>query len=81
MKTMTVKLPDELAVRLEMRARRLGLSKSALVRGCVERDLRAGEAVEEAPSAYELMQGGSGLIDSGHSDLATNPDHMEGFGR
>lgn len=81
MKTMTVKLPDELVVQLEMRARRLGLSKSALVRECVKRDLQASEAVEEAPSAYLLMLGGCGLIDSGHSDLATNPDHMGGVGR
>jgi hypothetical protein len=32
-------------------------------------------------SAYELMKDGCGIVDSGIGDLATNPDHMEGFGR
>lgn len=82
MKTMTVKLPDELAVRLEKRARRLGVSKSALLRGSLERDL-GGEkgVVEEEPSAYDLMKDGCGCVDSGVTDLATNPKHMERFGR
>lgn len=82
MKTITVKLPDELALRLEMRARRLGVSKSALLRESLERDL-AGKngAVEEEPSAYDLMKDGFGCVSSGIGDLATNPRHMEGFGR
>lgn len=82
MKTMTVKLPDELAVRLEKRAKRLGVSKSALLRQSLERDL-AGKngAAEEEPSAYDLMKDGCGCVDSGVTDLATNPKHMEGFGR
>lgn len=81
MKTMTVKLPDELAVRLEKRARRLGVSKSALVRESVERELKETQAVEEDPSAYDLMKDGFGCVKSGIGDLSTNPKHMEGFGR
>jgi predicted DNA-binding protein len=81
MKTMTVKLPDELAVRLEKRARRLGISKSALVREWVERDLKETHAIEEEPSAYEVMKKGFGCVKSGIGDLSTNPKHMEGFGR
>jgi len=80
MKTMTVKLPDELAVRLELKARRLGVSKSALVRESVERAVVGDTSVEEAPSAYDLMKGGCGCVDSGNRDLATNPRYMEGFG-
>lgn len=81
MKTMTVKLPDELAVRLEKRAKRLGVSKSALLRESLERDLGKDAVVEEEPSAYDLMKDGFGCVDSGIGDLATNPKHMEGFGR
>ena len=38
-------------------------------------------APEPGSSAYELMKDGCGIVDSGIGDLATNPDHMEGFGR
>lgn len=81
MKTMTMKLPDELAVRLEKRARRLGMSKSALVREWVERELKKAYAVEEEPSAYDVMKEGFGCVKSGIGDLSTNPKHMKGFGR
>lgn len=82
MKTLTVKLPEELAVRLQQRASRLGVSKSALVRQSVEDSLSGPSSlVEEEPSAYALMKDGCGCVDSGVSDLATNPKHMEGFGR
>lgn len=81
MKTLTVKLPDDLGVRLEKRARRRGVSKSAIVRESIERELERGAQGEEEPSAYDLMKEGIGCIDSGVSDLATNPRHMEGFGR
>lgn len=33
------------------------------------------------PSLHDLMKDGCGIVDSGFSDLATNPKHMEGFGR
>lgn len=33
------------------------------------------------PTAYELMQDGCGIVDSGTGDLATNPEHLRGFGR
>jgi len=81
MKTITVKLPDELALRLEKRAKRLGKSKSALVRESVERELTPDGLIEEEPSMYALTQEDCGCIDSGVNDLATNPKHMEGFGR
>jgi len=81
MKTMTLKLPDDVAVRLEKRAKRLGVSKSAIVRDSIERELREQPVVEEKPSAYDLMKDGCGCVDSGLTDLATNPEHMEGFGR
>lgn len=82
MKTLTVKLPDELALRLAKRAKRLGVSKSALLRESLEREFQGeNSAVEEEPSAYDLMKDGFGCVDSGIGDLSTNPKHMEGFGR
>ena len=82
MKTVTVKLSDELAVRLEKRAKRRGVSKSALLRESLEHELAGRNgAVEEEPSAYDLMKDGFGCVDSGIGDLSTNPKHMEGFGR
>jgi len=82
MKTTTVKLPDELALRLEERARRSGMSKSKLIRDWIEAGFRASdEKQEEELSAYDLMKDGCGCVDSGVTDLATNPKHMEGFGR
>jgi Ribbon-helix-helix protein, copG family len=41
-KALTIKMPDELAARLEKRARRFGLSQSAIVRASLERELRRG---------------------------------------
>jgi hypothetical protein len=82
MKTMTVKLPEELAVRLEKRAKRLGVSKSAVLRKSLERDLAEHQgAVEEAPSMYDLTRDDCGCVDSGVTDLATNPKYMEGCGQ
>jgi hypothetical protein len=38
-------------------------------------------AAKEAPSAYETLKDARGCVDSGVSDLASNPKHMKGFGR
>ena len=81
MKTLTVKLPIELAVRLEKRAKRLGRSKSALAREAIEQELKRDPVVEEEPSMYDLIKEDLGCMDSGLGDLSTNPKHMEGFGR
>lgn len=81
MKTMTLKLSDEVAARLEKRAQRLGVSKSKIVRESIERALREQPTVEEEPSAYEVMKDGCGCVNSGVPDLATHPKHLEGFGR
>ena len=33
-----------------------------------------------APTAYDLLRDGVGIVESGVADLATNPKHLEGFG-
>lgn len=82
MKTLTIKLPDELARRLERRARLRGQSKSTLARDALARELGddSDESVEETKSAYGAMKDGLGCVETGASDLSTNPKHMEGFG-
>jgi len=80
MKTITIKVPEELDARLTKRAKRRGVSKSEIAREALARELKT-ESVDEEPSAYDVMKGGCGIVDSGITDLATNPKHMEGFGR
>ena len=81
MKTLTLRVPDELAVRLEKRAKRIGVSKSALVRKSIEREFERHDSVAEEASAYDLMKDGFGCVKSGIGDLSTNPKHLEGIGR
>ncbi|MGC9450834.1 MAG: ribbon-helix-helix protein, CopG family [Oceanipulchritudo sp.] len=81
MKTLTIKVPEELAIRIEKRARRLGITKSALIRQSIEEEMRGKASVEEAPTAYDLMRRDLGCIESGTGDLSSNPDHLKGFGK
>jgi hypothetical protein len=66
---------SELAFRLG----RLGISKSALVRETIEREMRNGGALEEIPSIYDLAREDCGCFDNGLTDLATNPKYMDDF--
>ena len=78
----TIEIPDELYRKVK--------AKSAL-EGRPVREVAIAlfrSWVNEQPAApgpgsstYELMKDGCGIVDSGIGDLATNPDHMEGFGR
>lgn len=82
MKTLTIKVPDELARRLEKNAKLRGLSKSEVAREALARELAddSDKAVGEFRSAYGAMKEGVGCVETGVSDLSTNPKHMEGFG-
>ncbi|MCZ6672573.1 MAG: ribbon-helix-helix domain-containing protein [Verrucomicrobia bacterium] len=83
MKTITIKVPEELDARLAMRAKRRGVSKSEVAREAFVQLLgdKSQESVEEEPSAYDILKDDLGCIDSGIGDLSTNPKHMEGFGK
>jgi hypothetical protein len=82
MKT-SFQLPDDLYRRVK--------AKSALegkaVREVTIELYRAwlGEAPHAGPerevSAWDVMKKFCGIVDGGPGDLATNPKHMEGFGR
>lgn len=76
MKTLTVKLPEPLAMWLSRRAKELGRPQSEIVRDALERS-RSG-----APSAscHDLMIDVCGSVD-GPKDLSINPKYLDGFGK
>ena len=86
----TLDLPESLFRRLKSRAALEGLPLKDLIARYVAAGLESAqpgqvsEAGLEAPrivTAWDLIKDGCGMFDSGHTDLATHPKHMEGFGR
>lgn len=89
----TLDIPDHLFRRLKSRAAIEGLSLKDLLARYVTTGLQRAEspeggqvsdgvaAVAHYVSAWDVMQDGSGIARSGHRDLATNPAHLDGFGR
>ena len=78
MMVVTCKLPKKLAAKLERVAKDEHRSKQALLREAIERRLKTKPAIGRV-SAYELVKHLVGTLE-GPSDLATNPEHMKGFG-
>ncbi|HEU0008325.1 MAG TPA: ribbon-helix-helix domain-containing protein [Verrucomicrobiae bacterium] len=83
MSTLTIELPDDLAARLEAASARTRVPPAQLVRAALEKALSAyaSDWPADGPSLYERMKDYIGCIDSGVTDLATNPKYMEGFGQ
>ena len=77
MTSLTIKLPADLKQRLEREARQSGQSVSALIREAVLERLQGAQA---ASSLYDRTADLCGAGASGRRDLATDPDHLEGFG-
>jgi metal-responsive CopG/Arc/MetJ family transcriptional regulator len=75
MKTISLKLPPELGLRLERAAKKRGQTKSEVVRAALEHYLNG----ERPISALELAGDLVGCA-SGPGDLSTNAKYMEGFG-
>ena len=75
MKTISVKLPEQLAAWLSRRARELGRPQSDLVREVLQRS-REGTS---GGSCHDVFADVCGVID-GPRDLSTNPKHLAGFG-
>ncbi len=78
MKTLSLKLPDELDARVGAVARELGSSKSEVVRSALEAYL-AGEAPPVSGSALDLAGDLVGALE-GPEDLSYHEKHMRGFG-
>ena len=79
--TITCKIPDTLAARLEAAARAEHRSKSEILRESLEARLTASEA-NKPVTAWDLVKHLAGSVhgDPNITDLATNPEHMRGFG-
>src|SRR5208282_3244009 len=75
MKTLTMKMPDELLVWPENEARRSGQPKSALVREILQQHQQ-----RRPQSALDLAADLCGCVKSGLGDLARNKKHLKGFG-
>ena len=77
-KTVSLKLPEQLDARLEARARRAGKSKSAITREALVAFLDADEATR--PSSLAVVRDLVGVA-SGPPDLASNKKRLRGYGK
>jgi metal-responsive CopG/Arc/MetJ family transcriptional regulator len=75
MKTVSLKLPPALSIRLDRAAKKRGQTKSEVIRAALEQFLNG----ERPTSALELAGDLVGCA-KGPGDLSTNPKYMEGFG-
>lgn len=79
MKAISVKLPDALRVRLQAEAVRRGVSLGQVVREAADTYV-VKSPTQKRMSLYERSRHLCGCLDSGLSDLASNPKHLEGMG-
>jgi len=78
MKTISLKMPEWLDLRLEEAARARRISKSAVVREALEGHL-ASDPAAGRPSVAGLAMDLAGTV-CGPADLSSSPRHMDGFG-
>jgi predicted DNA-binding protein len=79
MRTLVLRIPDDLEARLEALASRLGKTKSAIARELLSKGVRSRR--KDDLSAFDLIRDQIGIVDTGIGDLASNPKHMQRFGR
>ncbi len=79
MKTVSLKLPDDLDVRLTALIRKRKISKSMVIREALEAYL-AREDEADPNSFLESAYGLCGSVD-GPADLSTNPKYLDGYGQ
>ncbi len=80
MKT-TVEVPDELYRRAKAEAALRGRKLRDLIEDGLRLVLDGPKKTRRAPSLAGLTKRARGMIDSGISDLASNPRHLKSFGR
>jgi predicted DNA-binding protein len=79
MRTISLKLPDDLLVQLDHEAKARRVTKSGLVRESLEKALRKSSPAGEV-SCYDLARDLAGALKGLPEDLAGNPKYMQGFG-
>jgi metal-responsive CopG/Arc/MetJ family transcriptional regulator len=77
MVTLTIKIPELLASKLEELVRQRGQRRSEIVREAIERMVEQPEGGEG--SALDLVRDLKGVF-KGPKDLSTNPKYLRGFG-
>ena len=80
MRTISLKLPDDLLVQLDSEAKARRVTKSWLLRESLEKALRK-PSPGRAASCYDLAHDLAGTLKGLPKDLAENPKYMEGFGQ
>ena len=80
MRTISLKLPDDLLAQLESEAKLRRVTKSRLVRDNLEKALSKPSRAA-APSCYDLARDLAGSLKGLPEDLAENPKYTEGFGQ
>ena len=79
MTTISLKVPEALDLRLAQEAKRRQISKSAVIRECMETVLQA-SADKRVASCLDLAGDLAGCL-SGPADIATNPAYLDDFGQ
>jgi hypothetical protein len=80
MKT-TVEVPDDLYRRAKAEAALRGGKLKDLIEEGLRLVLEGPRKTPRPASLTGLMKGACGVVDSGVPDLASNPEHLKGFGR
>lgn len=80
MKT-TIEVPEELYRRAKAEAALRGRKLKDLIEEGLRLVLESPRQRQQRPSLAELTREAQGVVDSGIPDLATNPEHLAGFGR
>jgi predicted DNA-binding protein len=78
-RTISLKLPDDLLAQLDGEAKARRVTKSLIVRESLEKALHKQSAAGEV-SCYDLARDLAGTVRGLPEDLAENPEYMEGFG-
>jgi hypothetical protein len=79
MRTISLKLPEDLLDELTSAAKARRVTKSQVVRDSLEKALRR-QSVAADISCYDLARDLAGAVKGLPKDLAANPKYMEGFG-
>ncbi|MFT4176407.1 MAG: ribbon-helix-helix domain-containing protein [Luteolibacter sp.] len=79
MTTISLKIPDDLAARLDALAKARHTSRSALFREALQEKVKSAD-LEVKPSLFEQSVDLCGIGSSRMNDLGSNPAHLEGFG-
>jgi len=79
MRTISLKLPDDLLTDLDNEARKRRMTKSSLVREILEKALHQPPQTGGV-SCYDLARDLAGAVKGLPKDLADNPKYLRGFG-